>query len=261
MRESLKQVQLEFATSLLHTNAETALLARLAGDVAKNRNRVAHYRDHLRHTWHRALASAYPVLHSLMGEAFFVALSREYGTADPSRSSDLNRFGSRMAELLEAWPPTATLRYLADVARLEWVLHRARYAADAVTRPSSRWTYATVEALENCSILFHPAVELVHTSTRAADRWRMFRSSGEKPALSDADHPQWSVVARVGWTPDVLVISENAFAMLTELRDGATIGDAHRSAVSRDASFDFDRHWHQWIRHGIVATADVRRSA
>lgn len=135
MSERLKHVQLEFVTSLLHPDAEQRLLGALVGDETNNRERVARYRARLWRTWHRVLACAYPVLRSLMGDDFFLTLSREYGIADPIRSGDLNRFGSRMAELLEAWPPTATCRHLADVARLEWLVHRACFAADATAGP------------------------------------------------------------------------------------------------------------------------------
>ncbi|WP_367305159.1 HvfC/BufC N-terminal domain-containing protein [Burkholderia multivorans] len=143
-------MQLEFATSLLHPDAERRLLAALVGDEANNRDRVARYRARLWSTWHRVLACAYPVVRSLMGDDFFLTLSREYGIADPVRSGDLNGFGSRMAELLEAWPPTATCRHLADVARLEWLVHRACFAADATTRLPDPWAQCTRDTLAHC---------------------------------------------------------------------------------------------------------------
>ncbi|WP_175924232.1 DNA-binding domain-containing protein [Burkholderia latens] len=255
MKNSLKQVQLEFATSLIHPNVEDGLLASLAGDLAKNRSRIARYRANLRRTWHRALVSAYPVVRSLLGDEFFLTLAREYGTADPSQSSDLNRFGARLAELLEAWPPTATVRYLADVARLEWAVHRAHFAADTVEQPPEKWMNVPVDALENCSVQMHPAVHLLHTSTRAADRWFAFRSYGEKPVLCDADWPQWMVITRPRWIPEVVAISEEAFMMLRELRDGATIGEARRAVLSSDGNFELEGNWQQWIEDGIIVAA------
>jgi hypothetical protein len=260
MDKALEHVQLEFATALLHVNAERGLLGSLVGDETKNRNRVALYRDNLSQTWHKVLSSAYPVLRALLGDGFFLTLSREYGTADPAWSGDLNRFGSRMAELLEAWPPTATYRYLADVARLEWLVHRAHFAADAVTRSPDRWAQCALETLENSSIRLHPAVELLHTSTSAADRWLASRDSGENLEPRDVERPQWMVVARPRWIPEVVAVSPNAFAMLGDLRDGATMGDALDAALARDSNFDFESNWRAWIEHGIVVSPASEKS-
>ncbi|MBB5460169.1 DNA-binding domain-containing protein [Paraburkholderia sp. Cpub6] len=254
MDKTLEDVQLDFATALLNVNAEQRLLQVLVGDEAKNRKRVALYRDNLRQMWHRVLASAYPVLRELLGDDFFLSLSREYGAADPAWSGDLNRFGSRMAELLEAWPPTATYRYLADVARLEWLVHRAYFAADAVTLTADGQARCTRETLENSSLRLHPAVELLHTSTSAADLWLSAHDSGQNLEPRDYERPQWMVVVRPRWIPDVMVISPTAFAMLHDLRDGAAMGDALDAALVRDSNFDFERDWQAWINHGIVVT-------
>ncbi|AYZ01485.1 DNA-binding domain-containing protein [Burkholderia multivorans] len=257
MSERLKHVQLEFVTSLLHPDAEQRLLGALVGDETNNRERVARYRARLWRTWHRVLACAYPVLRSLMGDDFFLTLSREYGIADPVRSGDLNRFGSRMAELLEAWPPTATCRHLADVARLEWLVHRACFAADATTRLPDPWAQCTRDTLAHCSVRLHPAVQLLHTSTRAADRWLAFHASGQAFDPDDVDRPQWMIVARPQWMPEVIAVSRYAFAMLSDLRDGTTIGDAYDAALARDAGFDFERNWQTWVEHGIIVAVDV----
>lgn len=252
MNKPLGDVQLQFATSLLHVNTERQLLGSLVGDEAKNRNRVAQYRANLWRTWHKVLASAYPLVRTLLGDDFFLTLSCEYGTADPARSGDFNQFGSRMAELLEAWPPTAAYRYLTDVARLEWLVHRAYFADDVATQSPEQWVQRAPETLKSYPIQLHPAVQLLHTSTRAADRWLTFRASGEKPILSDVERPQWMVVARPRWIPEVVVVSPNAFAMLVELRNGAKIAEARDAALARDCNFDFEHNWQTWIEHGIV---------
>jgi hypothetical protein len=257
MDRALENVQLDFATALLNVKTEQGLLRSLVGDEAKNRKRVAFYRDNLRRMWHRVLASAFPVLRELLGGDFFLTLSREYGAADPAWSGDLNLFGSRMAALLEAWPPTATYRYLADVARLEWLVHRAHFAADAVTLSPEQWVQCKRETLQNSSIRLHPAVELLHTSTRAADRWLAFRDSEAAVEPRHVERPQWIIVARPRWTPEVVVLSPNAFAMLSDLRDGATMSDALDAALARDVEFDFESNCRVWIEKGIVVSDSI----
>jgi hypothetical protein len=192
------------------------------------------------------------VLRALVGDGFFLTLSREYGMADPAGSGDLNRFGSRMAELLEAWPPSAPYRYLADVARLEWLVHRAYFATDATPWSAERWAQCAPEAIESSWIRIHPAVKLLHTSTNAADLWLASQDSGEELEPHDVERPQWMVVARPRWIPKVVVVSSDAVAMLDALRNGATLGAAFDPALARDSDFDFARNWRSWIEYGIV---------
>jgi hypothetical protein len=61
MDRALENVQLDFATALLNVKTEQGLLRSLVGDEAKNKKRVAFYRDNLRQMWHRVLASAYRI--------------------------------------------------------------------------------------------------------------------------------------------------------------------------------------------------------
>lgn len=68
------------------------------------------------------------------------------------------------------------------------------------------------------------------------------------------------VVARSRWTPEVVVVSPNAFAMLGDLRDGATMGDALDAALVRDCNFDFESNWRAWIDHGIVVSPVSEKS-
>jgi hypothetical protein len=260
MDKSLEGMQREFATALLHVNAEQRLLGSLDGDEARNRNRVALYRGNLTQTWLKVLSGAYPVLRALVGDGFFLTLSREYGMADPAGSGDLNRFGSRMAELLEAWPPSAPYRYLADVARLEWLVHRAFFAADATPWSAERWAQCTPEAIESSSIRVHPAVELLHTSTSAADLWLSSQDSDEELEPHDVERPQWMVVARPRWVPKVVVVSPDAFAMLDALRSGAPLGVALDAALARNSNFDFAGNWQAWIKHGIVVSPIAEKS-
>lgn len=255
MAKLLERLQQDFADALLYARTERRLFAALAGDEAHNRNRLALYRGNLTGTWHAVLASAYPVLRSLVGDAFFSALSREYGLAEPSGSGDLNRFGHRMAELLAAWPPSAPYGYLADVARLEWLVHRAYYAADASPWPAERWAQYAPETVEASTVRLHPSVELLRTSTRAADLWLAGQSAGQDCEPHDIEAPQWMVVVRPHWMVQVVAIRPSAFVMLDALRQGATLGAALDTALARDADFDFVGNWRTWIELGIVVAA------
>jgi hypothetical protein len=255
MDKPLKDVQREFVEALLHPSAGQRVLDTLVGEDARNRNRLALYRGNLTGTWRKVLASAYPVVRALVGDEFFVALSREYGLADPSGSGDLNQFGHRMADLLASWPPSAPYRYLADIARLEWAVHRAYFAADSLPWSAEQWARHTPDMLEAASISLHPAVALLRTSTCAADIWVAYQGAGSEPVIHDIDAPQWIVVTRPHWAPEVQAVTPAAFEMLEALRRGESLGAALDIALTYDRDFDFGATWRSWIEQKIVIAA------
>ncbi|MBU6486892.1 MAG: putative DNA-binding domain-containing protein [Burkholderiales bacterium] len=255
MDKSLKEVQREFVEALLHPAAGQRVLDTLVGEDTHNQNRLALYRGNLTGTWHSVLASAYPVVHALVGEDFFVALSREYGLADPSSSGDLNQFGHRMADLLTSWPPSAPYRYLADIARLEWAVHQAYFAADVFPWSVERWARHAPHVLEAAAISLNPAVALLRTSTSAADMWIAYQESGSESVVHDIEAPQWIVVSRPQWIPKVQAVTPAAFEMLEALRLGESLGAALDIALTVDGNFDFGATWRSWIEQKIVVAA------
>ncbi|WP_081069327.1 DNA-binding domain-containing protein [Burkholderia diffusa] len=78
-----------------HAIHEQQLRATACSDEVLHQ-RVGLYRGNARSRWRAALATAYPVLLALVGDAYFDALSLAYVRAHPSGSGDLNRFGDAL---------------------------------------------------------------------------------------------------------------------------------------------------------------------
>jgi hypothetical protein len=78
----------------------------------------------------KTLQHIFPVCCQLVGEEFFLAMTREFILETPSYSPDLNTYGENFPNFIAYFPPSAELIYLADVARLEWAWHVIYGAAD-----------------------------------------------------------------------------------------------------------------------------------
>jgi hypothetical protein len=120
------------------------------------RNNVCANRSH-------ALASAFPTVEALLGPAFFAELARSYMTAKLSYSGDLHEDGLYFSDHIAQESLVADLPYLADVARLDWALHRAHQAIDLAPL-----TYDQLAALDEntfCAMHWqlHPAMTLVRS--------------------------------------------------------------------------------------------------
>jgi len=123
-QEARRQQQLLAA---LHGPAAAPPLPALQGDAARG---LAAYRAHAGAAAERALASAFPTIAALVGEAAFATLARGFWRARPPVRGDLGDYGAELPAFIADQPDLAGEPYLADSARLDWAVHQALRAAD-----------------------------------------------------------------------------------------------------------------------------------
>ncbi|KVG67766.1 hypothetical protein WJ33_24635 [Burkholderia ubonensis] len=222
--------------------------------------RVGLYRGNVRSRWHAALANAYPVLLALVGDAYFDTLSLAYARAHPSGSGDLNRFGDALPAFIGEYERDSRFRYLADVARVEWALHVACFAADASVFTPQQWLELGDERLLEAQLSVHPACTAIASDYAIADIWRAHQPGGTSPRR--LDESTWALVVRPVWQPAILVHSEAAHSAFVALQSGNTLAVALDAAFAIDPEFDFAAQWHAWIAaSAITGTAsDTARS-
>ena len=136
--------------------------------------RLAIYRNNHRLTLAGALASAYPVLERLLGCTSFAQLAARYVAQTPSASGDLHGYGACFGAFLDDFAPLADWPWHADLARLEWAVHEAYYAADADTVLSlAELAAAAVVLLDAAHEEFDEAARVgAHARTDEDDRVR-----------------------------------------------------------------------------------------
>jgi hypothetical protein len=214
------------------------------------RQRVDLYRSSIRANWRTALGSAYPVLLALVGEAYFDALSMAYAQAHPSQSGDLNRFGAALPAFIETYEPAPRFRYFADLARLEWSLHLAYFAADANVLTQPEWAAIRPEDLLDAKLAVHPACALISSRYAIAQIWTAHQPAGSFPAALES--PTYALVVRPLWRPHILVQCAAAHAAFDALQRGATLNEALDSAFAIDVEFNFTSQWRAWIAASAI---------
>lgn len=95
------------------------------------------YRSHGHALAQRALAAAYPVINQMLGDENFDGLARAYWQRHPPDRGDMGQWGGQLPGYVEQAAQLAVEPCLADVARVEWALHRTATAADVVPDPGS----------------------------------------------------------------------------------------------------------------------------
>lgn len=249
--DALAASQQAFAAGLLNIAESAPALAAFQGEGKEHC--YALYRGNLTVTWRKTLSSAYPVIAQLVGEEFFDALSAEYGRAHPSSSGDLNQFGAEFASFLRTFPHTAELPYLPDMARLEWSLHRAHYAADAPAMTAADLAAVPPEAIEDACLALRPACTPLAFDYSVVQLWQAHQPDGPPfPGVMEA--PSHALIARPRWKTEVLSLSPASHAALAVLHGGGNFGVALDAAFDIDETFDVAAHLQQWLEHAVFST-------
>jgi hypothetical protein len=204
--------------------------------------RMAVYRGNVFGNWSAALDGAFPVTRKILGEQFFDAMARDYARAHPSQSGDLHEHGAQLAGFLEAYAHTQDLPYLADVARLEWLAHRAHYAADAAPFDVSRPT----------EVRLAPACALLASAWPLARIWEAHQEGGEPDKVDLGARPDRVLVHRPGWRAEVCSLRPGDFRFLEQVGSRAGLGPALEAAAAEDPAFVPRVAFAAWVQAGAL---------
>jgi hypothetical protein len=219
------------------------------------------YRAHAGALAERALGAAFPTVAQLLGAQSFAALARALWAAQPPQRGDIGCWGEALPAFIGAAPQLAEEPYLADVARLDWALHRAERAADprpvhgldrlADGDPAALW----LRPAEGLALLSsaYPVLSLwqAHRSD-AADR---FASVREALAAGRGEH---ALVWRDGFRATLRALPETDARFVRALLDGRSLATALDAA---GAEFAFERWLLQALQHGWLQAVDLGPSA
>jgi hypothetical protein len=257
--EMLESLQKAFAAALDDPAADAMLVAHLqssshSADTEEQhlRARIGLYRGNVRAARHRALANTYPVLAALGGNAWFEALALAYARAHPAHEADLNRFGATLPAFVERYETDPSYAYFGEVARLEWALHVATFAANVTPLSAQQWHALGAECLASARLEVHPACAALASPYAVDAIWRSHQPDGGGAWPARADTPSWSLVVRPQWRPLLLAHTEAAHLAFTAIQRGATLDEALDAAFTADPGFDFAGQWRVWIESGAL---------
>ena len=215
--------------------------------------RLAVYRGNVLANTGGALTSTYPVTVKIVGKDFFEGLSREYLRRHPSGSGDLNVYGSEFAEFVAHFPHTQDLPYLPDVARLEWLVHRAYYAKESRLFAPSVLAKIPQDAWESLHATLAPGCSLLESQWPIVRIWQVHQDdyAGEFKVDLDAG-PERALIYRAGFRVKVNAISAGGHRFLESVRAGHCIAAALDRAIAAESGLNFSEQLREWVATGII---------
>jgi hypothetical protein len=251
----LRDLQIAFAGALLEDGmaAASTHAAIHAGRLSPQR-RIEIYRHNVLANLRGTLAEIYPVVQTIVGEAFFAHAADQFIRVTPSRSGDLNQFGREWAEFLSTYPHAKDLPYLGDVARLEWAWHMSFHAAEHAPFDLARLADIQAEQYGALRFQLHSSVHLMSSQFPLFRIWEV-NQAGYAGSM-EIDWPQalgdYLLVHRDGVEVTVRTLAEGAYRFLAALSAGADLERAAEQAIAADAGFELQGFLIEFVQSGVI---------
>ena len=240
-------MQSEFAKGLLDPNLPTPKgVVGPGGRAAGKRYNV--YRNNVVVSLTEALASAYPVVQSIVGKEFFDAMAGVHVRSHPPKSPLMIYYGEEFPSFLTKFPPASHLGYLPDVARVELARRKAYHASDA--KPCSPEKLANLDGnrLYDARIVLHPSIQIIRSRYPVFSIWR-YNSTEDKSPIGEAR--EITMISR----PAEEVIMQNptaGTAMFVESLMEDALGVAMDKAKAVQPDFDLAGNLTELLTAGLI---------
>jgi hypothetical protein len=237
--QSLPELQRAFAAALIAGDEQPLQDCIIGASSMHAASALAVYRNNVFSNYRKALRDDYAAVLALVGEGFFQGACDAYIRHHPSPSGDLNDFGCAFARFLDSWPPAGQLAYLPDVARLEWAIHLAFNAADAIALELASLAQVAPERVPQLRFDLHPSAQLIRSAYPVASIWRVSTDAAgtDERVDLDAGEDRLLVIRRVSGVA-IESLAPGEWAALQALSQGCDLEEAHNRAVSADSAFE-----------------------
>jgi Putative DNA-binding domain len=236
VHQSLKDVDAETLTSEWWKGPTPRPRPVLVGMARRTDGGVLARRDRTRPIG--LLAARYPVIRRLVGVPSFRVVARRFILSEPpSASISRSCYGDSFPRFIRNLGEDAYIEYVADVAELEMLLHKAERAA--YPRPLAVPVLSSLrsERFGELRIILHPTVRLVQSRFPIVTIWENIRTN-EGNGMIEKWIAEAAVVARPFLKVEVRRLPSGGHAFLSALAEGKTVAMAAEVASEFSPKFD-----------------------
>lgn len=253
---NLREFERQFGAELRSARRTETVLP-ITGNGLTRTQRVGVYRNNVRTVHVHALRAAYPVVSRLVGAEFFSYLADAYWADVGSVSGNIRNYGAELGQFLSTFAPVATLPYLADVARLEWLRQEARVARPIPVATDDRVFWQAGQEHGMRRIGTHPSVRLIASKYPILSIWDFCQVPDPVGELSYDAPGQMVCVSQSGRHDIVMqLLTEAEYRLLCGLVGRAERIDSLVNAATVGESSERLATLCGWARDGIVYVTD-----
>lgn len=188
-----------------------------------------------------AIAARYPVVQRLLGEELFQAVARLFAIEQPPSSPVLLEYGEGFAAFLAELELIDDMPHLVDVARLEWLMHASRHAADATPIDTQALAAVEPERAIDLVFTFAPSSFLLRSEHAVFSLWRSVIATEPVPFPEPGTRGEQVLVSRRGLEAEAVRLSSGAHEFIAALMNRIPLGVAAALGFAADPAFPLDR--------------------
>lgn len=248
----LRELQAAFRAELVDANV-ARMPARLAGTTLVTPDRFWIYRNNFLGSLTSVLAATFPTVERLVGENNFRYLAHRFIRAHPPTQPVLDAYGDRLSRFLETLSPAvAEFPFLPDLARLEWAVQEAYFAADGAALTPETLAAMDPSAYAGLRLRLHPAARLVRSPWPI---WELWDAEAVPDPLGEG--PDHVLVLQTGGKVEVTLLSPGDFVFLSELDAGGTLEEAATAGRAAEPAFDLTTVLGAHLQRGTFRAIDA----
>jgi hypothetical protein len=249
---SLRELQVHVMDALLGAGL-APVTALIAGPPAGAERRLSVYANTVQGNFRDALQSTYPAVRRLVGEDYFRQTAREFQRRHPSRSGDLLHCGQGFPNFLAQLHPDDGFRYLADVARLEWLIQESLLAAEHAPLDLASLARVPPAAYDGLRFELHPALRLFESRYPALAIWEVnVGSNAEPPTIDLRGGEDLIAIARHRLQLQFHRLSAGEYGFLHAFARSECFSAAVDCGGEGDAAFDASAALQRFVAAGAV---------
>ena len=175
----------------------------------------------------------------LVGEGFFAYAADRYLRVHPPAGPCLAEYGGTFADFLRAFEPARSLRYLPDVARLEWAMAVALHAEEADPIAPAALAAVPPEETARARLGLHPSAGYLSSPWPVDRIWRANQPEHDSPPPVDLDAGSVCLeIRRIGDDVVWRSLDPGTHELRARLAEGRTLEAAAHAALAADPTFD-----------------------
>ncbi len=202
----------------------------------------------------KVLRSAFPVTEQIVGEQFFTAAAYKFIQENPPQSGCLTYFGGDFPAFLAEFEPAKSLKYLPDVARLEWAWQHAYHAVDEKAIDLKDLIKVDSARQGNIHLKFNNSITLIYSPYAIDTIWERHKQGfvdEESEEIDVEDHAAYMMVARPRWEVIVRTLDVTSYVFLEKLKKGGSLIEATDAALQIEPRFNLQKNLATFFADGL----------
>ena len=226
----LHQLQQDFAEALHYRPSSAS--ETIADSAFGPEQLIQVYRNNFIISLSEVLEATYPCCMAVVGEECFAQLARQHVLTLPLKEGNVTDYGDGFADTLAAQPAVIeAVPYLADLARLEWLVDRAgQQAAVIADFPFEQLAHITEDNLGQLALEVAEPVYSFDAHYPVASLWQMITS--DQIEQIDLSQPESVIIQHRPHGMLVMPTTSAATALLRLCQANRTLGEADETMLA-----------------------------